>query len=682
MDFEIENGILKRYSGLCASVDVPEGVTEIGERAFFNQHFIKEVRLPNGLSIIGESAFAWSENIERINIPNTVTHISYRAFTWCKHISNIELPETLTKIDDWAFFGCKALTRAVIPHGVKKIEEGTFSLCYNLSEVIIPSSIYDISKEAFANCHALTEVVIPEGVQTIGPSAFKGCKNLTGVTLPDSITHIGADAFEEISEKAIIRCSIATLSLMEEANEHALIYAVRGFIERYAKGETNAEEARGLRRYVHDLRKKLYRSYINDPIVFRYLTENEIISPKRIEPLYKQTSNSECKEMLLSYAEKFGIADKVGVAENSEFTVSNGVLKRYCGTDTEVVIPEGITEIGNSAFRENATVTSVYIPDGVTKIGKGAFMNCASLHKVRLPDTLLNIANDAFSVCPSLSEISLPEGLTNIGCVAFANCTSLTSVHIPSTVELIRSQAFRGCSALCDIHIPDGVGRIYSEVFLCTAYMADRDAKTENGLLYIGNHLISANTTLCGKVTVREGTVGIADNAFRFCTQITEIRLPEGLRTVGHGAFSGCQSLRSVNIPDSVVNIWPESFDFINKQKALETVYADIKLCKYLSYYDNTIPCVIVGWLKRWNENEISVGERYSLIEYVTDNFEKLIDKLLEYPLFIGFIIRFIINVEKARSLLETVENAECRMRLLEFIEKNSTGDAFQELEL
>ena len=119
---------------------------------------------------------------------------------------------------------------------------------------------------------------------------------------------------------------------------------------------------------------------------------------------------------------------------------------------TELVIPNSVTEIGTSAFRDCTSLTSITIPDSVTSIGKGAFYGCTSLTSITIPDSVTSIGDFAFNGCTSLTSITIPDSVTSIGDYAFSGCTSLTSVTIPDSVTSIRYQAFYSCGNLREVY--------------------------------------------------------------------------------------------------------------------------------------------------------------------------------------------------------------------------------------
>ena len=172
-DFEIENGVLKKYLGKSETVVIPKGVvTSIGNEAFIWCRFIKSIYIPNGITNIRHKAFEWCDSLESIYIPESVTSIGIEAFYNCGALASIEIPNSVTSIGDSAFWGCKSLTSIEIPDSVTIIEEQAFTLC-----------------------ESLKSIHIPDGVTSIGDEAFFGCDSLKSIEVPKSVTHIGRNAF-------------------------------------------------------------------------------------------------------------------------------------------------------------------------------------------------------------------------------------------------------------------------------------------------------------------------------------------------------------------------------------------------------------------------------------------------------------------------------------------------------
>lgn len=265
-----------------------------------------------------------------------------------------------------------------------------------------------------------------------------------------------------------------------------------------------------------------------------------------------------------------------GVTEIGDFAF------RYCKNLTSVTIPDSVVTIGVSAFASCYNLTEVIIPDSVTTIGKKAFYNCSSLKDITLSENLTAIAEETFSSCESLETITIPGSVKNIGILAFDyctgladinfcegvesidycafyNCTSLTSVVFPDSMQSIGIFAFESCRNLNSITIPDSVTHLSYSSFYDTAYYHDL-SNIEMGYLYINNHLLYVNSQNVGDCEIREGTKTIAGDALSYCRKITSIKIPDSVVSIGNSAFRNCTGIETITIPDSVVSIGYDSF--------------------------------------------------------------------------------------------------------------------------
>ena len=147
-----------------------------------------------------------------------------------------------------------------------------------------------------------------------------------------------------------------------------------------------------------------------------------------------------------------------------DFEIENGVLTEYQGEDVDVIVPEGVREIGEGAFWR-CDVESVRLPQGIRAIRSGAFMNCRSLRRINLPESVRTIETEAFHGS-GLRAIRLPEGLKRIEADCFSG-TELTEIVIPQRVRVIKSGSVdvSGNDGGSIVHIPAGVERIESSAF-------------------------------------------------------------------------------------------------------------------------------------------------------------------------------------------------------------------------
>ena len=171
--------------------------------------------IPQGITAIGNSAFFCCDSLISVAIPDSVISIRDSAFSCCKSLTSITIPDSVTTIGGSAFYYCESLRSITIPDSVTSIGDSAFSECYSLTSVIIPGSVTSIGASAFSWCKSLTSITIPDSVTSIGASAFSWCKSLTSVTIPDSVTSIDKDAFKE--------CTNLTLTVPR--NSYAAEYA-------------------------------------------------------------------------------------------------------------------------------------------------------------------------------------------------------------------------------------------------------------------------------------------------------------------------------------------------------------------------------------------------------------------------------------------------------------------------
>ena len=233
-----------------------------------------------------------------------------------------------------------------------------------------------------------------------------------------------------------------------------------------------------------------------------------------------------------------------GKNKRSDFEIKKGILVKYRGKGGDVTIPEEVTSIGISAFR-----------------------NCKELRSVTFHGGVVSIGTAAFSDCSNLTRVVFVSGLKKLGVRAFRGCVSLTSVQLPEGLESIGYGAFYECTELSRVTAPDSITRIGNLAFGDTKYF--RDAKNEkDGVIYLGNHVLRVNWLINGCVDISHALC-VAANAFHGCHHMTEAILPPGLTRLDDEIFHGCQSLSRAVIPEGVQEIGDEVF---LECKALESI--------------------------------------------------------------------------------------------------------------
>ena len=375
---------------------------------------------------------------------------------------------------------------------------------------------------------------------------FLGCTSLASITIPNSVKYIDEEVFYGCTSLAEINVGSDNANYSSENG--VLFNKAKTVLIKYPAGKTNTEYV--IPNSVYGIREEVFENCTS----LTSITIPDSVTIIAVGAFYGCESLTEISVS----------------SENADYSSENGVLFNKDKTkivrypvgkkDLSYSIPDSVTSIGEEAFRYCALLTSVTIPDGVTSIGEGAFGDCTSLTSITIGNGVTSIGRIAFSDCISLTSVTIPNSVTSIEDYAFGGCTSLTSITIPDSVTSIGYYAFGGCTSLTNIIIPDGTTEISSMSFEYTAYY-NNESNWENGILYIGNHLIKAKKDVFDHVKIKQGTKTIADSAFQTCSSLTSVTIPDSVTSIGGFAFEYCTSLKSVTIPDSVTGINESTFE-------------------------------------------------------------------------------------------------------------------------
>lgn len=212
------------------------------------------------------------------------------------------------------------------------------------------------------------------------------------------------------------------------------------------------------------------------------------------------------------------------IAKSSNFTISNGTMSSYTGSATKVVIPKfaNCIVIGAKTFA-GAEIKEVVIADGYTEIGDSAFENSDSLVSVSIPNSVKTIGNNAFLDCQYLTSIVIPNSVTEIKQGAFSG-TGLTSITIPSGLKILATDVFNN-SQLTSVVIPNSVTTIDGAAF--------------------------QNCSNLSSVTIPNSVITIGSSAFENCENLTSVTIPESVTTIYDSAFAGCTNLTTIDCKSS-----------------------------------------------------------------------------------------------------------------------------------
>ncbi len=607
---ELNNGTLEisKYVGnsaTSATYVIPgeingKKVTQIGDSAFTVCTSLTSVTIPDGVTSIDEAAFWGCTSLTSVTIPDSVTSIKSKAFFKCTSLKSVTIPASVTNIGDYALGyyeiyntdscewemykvdgfkinyvkdtyghmyalkngftdeaclltnelddGTLEITKyagnsatCVIPGEIdgKKVTEigdSAFKGCTELTSITIPDGVTGIGNKAFSDCTSLETVTIPASVTYVRDSAFYGCTSLKSVTIPESVTYIGGYAFAECYslKYADIPANVSGIGLSPFCNCRSL-------------ENINIDEA-----------NKWYTTV--DGVLYDK-DKTELIN----YPAGKKDSSYVIPEGIRTIREKAFYG---------------------CLNLCELTIPDSVTEIESGAFECSSLISDEY---GTIKYVDGWVVGSGHTANVVLKDGTRGIAFEAFSCDEIIEKVTMPDTVKYINAYAFENCTNLSEVLLSSSLENIESGVFFNCMKLADIVIPDSVISITSDAFLNTALLDKQNTPVK----YVGKWVIAAEDR--DKIVIKDGTKGIANNAFSGCTSLTDITIPDSVTKIGDYAFSNCNSLTEIKIPNKVKSIGGRVFWFCESLKNVTipdsvTMIGDMAFVGCKSLTDITIP--------------------------------------------------------------------------------------------
>ena len=576
-----------------------------------------EIVIPNkyeGKSVkkIGPHAFADNEEIESVIIPEGITEIGTSAFSGCYELTKVEISQSVEKINNEAFFGCCSLTDIRIPKGVKNMGEDAFKGCFALTVyceaskepdkwekwngeetkhvpvvwkcnkndvasngciyTVIDGVRYAIKGEIVSVVRqpkSLEKAVIHSSIEydgdtydvtKIAGNAFLNCKSLKSVKIPSSITEIGAGAFDGGSSLTIF-CEAKSKPESWSSSwcpSGCTVYwgsLIGGVLENGIKWRVQNNEA---------------------IIVGNTDDEKNIIIPSEIEG-YVVTTIVE-KAFFDDDLESVIIQNGVTTIGKSAFSCSDNLKS--------VVIPNSVTSLGDSAFAFCHSLTSVVLSEELKSIGFGMFTSCENLKEVKIGKKIEAIGREAFSRCESLKSIVIPDSVTTVGNYAFNGCSGLESVKIPNSVTTIADYLFNGCSGLKHIEIPKAVTSIGDYAFHGCSGLNYIEIPTN--VASIGDYAFYGCSGI-GYVVAPSNLQLIGDYAFYNCTSLISIEIPKAVTYIGEYAFFNCSSLRSIIIPIGVTEMGVGAFDHCNNLKIYveaETLPYGWEYVDWKHYYD------------------------------------------------------------------------------------------------
>ncbi len=455
--------------------------------------------------------------------------------TSCDLIGKYEIRKGTKVVCDFAFSDCDSLTEIQIPKSVTTIGDSAFENCFGLKSLIIPSSVREIKGNPFIGLQCVienqSEVFLLEDGILYDRQRTKLIANLNHkrerIVIPLGVTTIGNSAFSAFYGSSLTEIQIP--QSVTTIGDSAFFYCSRlkSLIIPSSVREIKGNPFIGLQCVIE-----------NQSEVF--LLEDGILYDKQRTKLIAN----------LNYGRKY-LVIPLGVTTIGDSAFSD------CSRLTKIQIPKSVTTIGNHAFSSCSSLTEILIPKSVTTIGDYAFSYCSSLTEILIPKSVTNIGDYAFYDCSSLTEMLIPKSVTNIGDYAFYGCYNLTKIQIPQSVTTIGDSAFFACSSLTEILIPKSVINIGDYAFSYCSRLTK--IQIPQSVTTIGDHAFSSCSRLT-EILIPQSVMTIGVSAFSYCPRLTKIQIPQSVTTIGDSAFSYCSRLTEIQIPQSVTTIGDSTF--------------------------------------------------------------------------------------------------------------------------
>ena len=407
-----------------------EGVTRIGDYAFYDCTALTSVEIPEGVRQIGESAFACCQSLESVTIPGSVTEIGEGAFESCDSMMVLELASGLKCVGAFAFSECVALRELVLPNTVERIERSAFAGTMALHELVIPGNVQEIGDNAFNGCIQLSSLTLSEGIRVIEEMAFSNCSDLTKVLIPASVERLGDGVFAD--------CLAMEQITVAPENEH---YVVRD----------NILYSKDLSVLVHYPASK---------------EEQEFTIPEEVRKIAG-----------LAFASNYFLME-VMLGDHLEEVGSYAFAR--CSSLSFMSLPAQTTRLGVSPFHDCTMLLEIEVDpnnpcyssiDGIlyNKEQTQLIQYPAGLYDdvYRIPDTVQEIAENAGYDAQDLEVLVIPESVRKIGDMAFAFCDQLRKVEIrvadPAQVEVGLMTLFSVAGTPRKLIVPKGSSKLYKK---------------------------------------------------------------------------------------------------------------------------------------------------------------------------------------------------------------------------
>lgn len=481
----------------------------------------EQICVPSGVTSL---VFRYAYRVKNILIPNSVTNIDVPT----EHVKYLKQNDILIRGEKGTAAQQFALQNGLRfeeaaqtvekKASMKKPKMPKFFLAKKMEVEVDGDSIMGAYFEDSSR-----HIQIETGAIRVGRSSFCLCRKLESIFFPPTVEEIGRQSFQNCDNLVDVYLPKSLKRIKEPWwEEKKLVFHVqeKSYAERYAKKN-------GIR------------------ILYDY---------------------EDMAKALGIDAQKYNALEP----DSGGFIIQDKTLIRYKGKNPEVVVPDSVEKIADSAFA-NAKIQSVVIPDSVREIEKKAFDSCRNLTTVTLPNSITMIPDMAFCGCISLKALQIPQSVRTIGEHAFCSCEGLESVVIPDSVICIEKGAFSKCTTLKSVEMTDSVTEIGDRAFALCKNL--KDIKLSSRITRIAAELFEHCENL-RSVILPNDLHEMGSRAFHYCSALTEIFIPKSVTKFGKEIAAYCKNLKDITIPASITETdMAYLFGFFGRSKSL-TIHA------------------------------------------------------------------------------------------------------------
>lgn len=537
-------------------------VTELGKTALGKDHennpYIS-VTIPASIEYISaDNPFMYCTKLKEIKVESGNTEYTAEngilytkdkktllCYPLCKEGDSFTIPEGVTTIGFSAFYSAR-LSTLNFPASLSEIDAFAFGDMIYLKTVDLSTTSIDaIPNYAFSQCSTIENVLLPDGLETIGGGAFAGCSLIKDITLPESLLSIGQYAFVDTGlDTIIIPDSVQDIGYSAfgyRSSEYGGIIPMNDF--------TLVGKVGGAA-YTYSTDSDSDYDYKNN---FTFLTREQYTQEKEFSSLESNTSGD------YTYALKNNDAILLSCF-SADKTVT--VPAELDGHKIVTIYPGCFTSCG---------AEEIILPDTVAEIRESAFLQCPELKNIVIPESVKKIGTAAFAECSKLESVEF-KGAETIGQAVFNNCTALKKVTAAGCLkEWKDDEPFALCTALEEIIITDGDGNFCSEngilyskdksSLICyPANKSGESFKVPDSVKEIGISAFLNNKNI--KSVEMNNVEKILTYAFEGCTNLSSVKVSEKLTMIDADAFYNCTSLKSLRLYENLDIIGTCAFGF------------------------------------------------------------------------------------------------------------------------